>query len=190
MSMRAASGSLARRCLSTARAHVRSSAAAWAACVSPAGVAASRPSVSHEVTNQASPLSDYDAFAADPSLQEALCAANATWATDDLSAFGSLVGSAHWQAEAAAANAHPPRLETHNRFGRRTDVVHYHPSYHNLMRLGIENGVHSIAWAAPELAGAQTARGIHHYLMYQVCASFIDTDAIPLRRACASLGRP
>ena len=103
-------------------------ARAWASCLDASGVAASRPSSTHEVTNQAEALEDYNAYAQDPTLVEAVAAAGAGWAEPDISEFGAKVGSAKWQAEARAANRNAPVLHTHNRFGRHIDVVEYHPS--------------------------------------------------------------
>ena len=48
-------------------------------------------------------------------------------------ALGAEAGSAEMQAHARLANAHPPVLHTHDRFGHRIDQVEFHPSYHALM---------------------------------------------------------
>ncbi|MGH6970630.1 MAG: acyl-CoA dehydrogenase family protein, partial [Caulobacteraceae bacterium] len=51
---------------------------------------------------------------------------------------------------AIEANRVVPVLHAFDRFGRRIDEVEYHPSYHRLMRLGLEAGVSGAAWNVPE----------------------------------------
>jgi putative acyl-CoA dehydrogenase len=140
---------------------------AWASLLDVDGVAAAKAPRTHAVENQAPSLSDYDAFAADPSLQEALTAASAEWAAPELHRFGAIVGSAEWQEHSRLANAFVPRLHTHDRHGRHCDVVEYHPSYHKLMRLAVEAGIAGGAWR-DERPGALTARGVAFHLMYQL----------------------
>jgi len=159
---------------------------AWASCLDAEGVAAARAPATHAVGNQAPFLSDYDAFAADPSLSEALVAAGAEWAAPQLHEFGSLTGSAAWQEEARLANTHSPRLVTHDRQGRHVDVVEYHPSYHRVLGLSIEHGVAAGAWdsATAGKPGVHTARGVHMHLMYQLeqgtcCPSTMTFAAYP-----------
>ena len=36
-----------------------------------------------------------------------------------------------------------PKLKTFDRFGYRIDEVDFHPSYHHMMSLGMQYGVHS-----------------------------------------------
>ena len=143
-------------------------AAAWASTLDLAGVAASRPPLTHEVANQVPALTDYSAFEADPTLAEACAAGDAGWAEPQLSALGKAVGSAAWQATARSANESPPTLLTHDRSGSRVDVVQYHPSYHELFGLAVSAGVHSLAWEHAGRAGAMTARASLMYLMYQL----------------------
>ena len=147
-----------------------SSLESWAGCLDASGLAASVPSdLTHAVGNQSQPLSDYNAFEIDPTLHEGLRAAQGEWAVPHVSAFGAQVGASAWQAHADAANKHPPKLISHDRFGRRIDVVEYHPSYHELMRLAIEEGAtHSFAWdpAHADRPGALVARCTLMYLMY------------------------
>ena len=51
------------------------------------------------------------------------------------------------QTHARLANANPPELHTHDRFGRRIDQVEFHPSYHALMSAAVSAGLHGSPWA-------------------------------------------
>ena len=42
------------------------------------------------------------------------------------------------------ANRNPPVLRSHDRFGNRIDEVEFHPAWHELMRIGISHGAHSL----------------------------------------------
>jgi putative acyl-CoA dehydrogenase len=65
------------------------------------------------------------------------------------------------------ANANPPQLRTHDRFGHRIDEVEFHPSYHQLMEVAVGNGLHALPWRDPR-AGAHAARAAAFYLWSQV----------------------
>eukprot|EP00927_Polykrikos_kofoidii_P010365 TRINITY_DN14377_c0_g3_i1.p1 TRINITY_DN14377_c0_g3~~TRINITY_DN14377_c0_g3_i1.p1 ORF type:complete len:627 (+),score=100.04 TRINITY_DN14377_c0_g3_i1:53-1933(+) len=126
----------------------------------------------HDVLNQACPLSGYNAFLGDVALREGVATHGGEWGHAALERLGAAVGSEEWQARAAEANRHPPRLETHDRFGNRRDTVVYHPAYHQLLQLGLEAGVSAFAWQ-PEHAGktgAHVIRAALMHLMYQLDA--------------------
>jgi putative acyl-CoA dehydrogenase len=140
----------------------------------------------HQVLNQPTALLDYDAFAADPALGEALARHGAGWAREELAAFGRLAGSAEMIALGIAANEWPPRLHTHDRYGHRVDLVEFHPAYHRLMRTAIEHGLHASPWSAPR-PGAQVARAAKYYLHTQIeaahgCPITMTFAAIPALR--------
>ncbi|MGH8921665.1 MAG: DNA alkylation response protein, partial [Acidimicrobiales bacterium] len=82
----------------------------------------------HEVLNQPPPLQDYDAFSADRALVEGVGREGAGWATDRLGELGRRAGSSEVIVWGFQANAYPPVLRTHDRFGHRLDRVDYHPS--------------------------------------------------------------
>jgi putative acyl-CoA dehydrogenase len=65
------------------------------------------------------------------------------------------------------ANEFPPRLVNFDRGGYRVDEVEFHPAWHELMRLLIENGAHSLPWEAAR-PGAQVARAAAYLLFGQV----------------------
>ena len=120
----------------------------------------------HTVANQPPPLEDYDLFAADPALGEALEREGAGWARDEVQAMGLACGSGEVIDQGFAANRHPPELKAFDRFGRRIDEVAFHPAWHALMTLGAGAGVHSIAWP-PERSGGHVAHAALEYLLTQ-----------------------
>jgi putative acyl-CoA dehydrogenase len=118
----------------------------------------------HQVVNQPPPLEDYNAFEADVALQEALAREGGEWGIDRVRDFGGICGSAEAREHSRRAQRTPPRLLTHDRYGNRIDAIDYHPSFHWLLRLGIEREVASLPWRAPRL-GAQVTRAAMFYLM-------------------------
>ena len=121
----------------------------------------------HEVINQPVELADFNLYDSDAALKEAAPREGAGWATDGLQAFGARAGSAEYLEQGALANRNPPELDTNDRYGRRVDLVRFHPSYHALMRSGIEAGLHSSPWTEPG-EGAHVARAARYYMQYQV----------------------
>ena len=69
----------------------------------------------HEVTNQAPPLVDYDVFTADAALVEGVQRHDADWAVEDLTALGRRAGTAEAQEWGRLANDYPPVLHTVDR---------------------------------------------------------------------------
>ncbi|MFE9452297.1 acyl-CoA dehydrogenase family protein [Streptomyces sp. NPDC006739] len=106
----------------------------------------------HTVTNQPPPLAGYDLFTADRALVEAVRRHTDPALLDEvhaeLSALGTTSGSAQVQEWGAQANANPPVLRTHDRYGRRIDEVEFHPSWHRLLGKGVSAGLTS-AWVRP-----------------------------------------
>jgi putative acyl-CoA dehydrogenase len=111
----------------------------------------------HEVVNQPPPLADYNLFATDRVLGEALDREGAGWARPHLEEFGRLTGTEDAIRWGFQANENPPVLHTHDRFGHRIDEVEFHPAWHSLMRLSIEHGLASLPWTEPK-RGAHVAR--------------------------------
>ncbi|MGH2923038.1 MAG: acyl-CoA dehydrogenase family protein [Solirubrobacterales bacterium] len=112
----------------------------------------------YEVSNQAPPLADYNVFDADRVLAEAVEREGAGWARDRISAVGAIAGSSETIELGRVANENPPKLRTHDRYGNRVDEVEFHPAYHELMRLSVQNELHDLAWVEPQ-PGAHVARG-------------------------------
>jgi putative acyl-CoA dehydrogenase len=126
----------------------------------------------HEVRNQPQPLQDYNLYAEDHALQEAVLREGAAWAGDELHAFGALTGSRELIELGFQANETKPVLHTHDRYGRRVDEVRFHPAYHRLMQLSIEHGLHASHWSDPK-AGAHVARAAKFYMQSQVEAAHL-----------------
>ncbi len=113
--------------------------------------------MTHDVLNQAPPLFAYNLFACDPALGEALAREGAGWSRNQVCEFGQRVGSEEAIRWGFEANENPPVLKTHDRYGNRRDEVEFHPSWHKLMGLAVEYGIHSLPWEQPK-AGAHVAR--------------------------------
>jgi putative acyl-CoA dehydrogenase len=124
------------------------------------------PGATHAVLNQAADPVGHDAFADDAALVS-LVQRHAPWAAERLSRLGRLAGDPAVQQAAELANRHDPVLRTHDRQGRRTDWVEYHPAWHELMALAFGHGVHSLAWTAPG-PNPHFARAALSYLWNQI----------------------
>jgi putative acyl-CoA dehydrogenase len=140
----------------------------------------------HTVTNQPPLLEDVNLFETDPGLVAALEREGAGWARAEAVAMGAAAGSAEVIALGFEANRNPPKLETHDRFGRRIDEVVFHPAWDRLMVLGAQAGVHSIAWTEAR-PGAHVAHAALEYLLTQaeagVCCPLTMTyAAVPALR--------
>lgn len=119
-----------------------------------------------EVLNQPPPLTNYNLYLTDITLVEAIQREGAGWAEPRLCELGRLLGTAELQRWGFEANENEPVLHTHDRFGNRRDEVEFHPSWHNLMRTSIENGLHSLPWLEPR-EGANVARSAMLFLTIQ-----------------------
>jgi len=143
-------------------------------------------STTHDVTNQVPPLVDYDA-ADYPVLLEGLVREDAGWAADELHTLGRLAGSKQAQQWGDLAEAHPPVLKTHDRYGHRIDEVEYLPAYHQLMRTAVEHGLHCSPWSEPG-PGAHVARAAKFLVWSQAdaghgCPISMTNAIIPALRA-------
>ena len=103
----------------------------------------------HEVTNQPPPLVDYDVYAGDLALAGSVRRLGAE--TAGLRDLGRLAGTEAVQRWGAEANAVPPVLRTHDRFGHRLDEVDFHPSWHQLLAAAVGHGLAGAPWAATGL---------------------------------------
>ncbi len=100
----------------------------------------------HLVTNQVTPLMDYNP-ATSPVLMEALIREGGQWGADEVVELGAIAGSATAQRWGDLADRNRPVLHTHDRYGHRIDEIEYDPAYHELMRTAIAHGLHAAPWA-------------------------------------------
>ncbi len=143
-------------------------------------------SATHDVLNQAPPLVDFNPFDAYPALGEALHREGGDWAEERVRDFGAKVGSAEAIEHSRRALRNIPRLVTHDRYGNRVDVVESDPSWHWMLRLGIENGVHSLPWRDPQ-PGSQVAHTAMFLLLNGLdtapcCPIGVNYAAVPMLR--------
>ena len=104
----------------------------------------------HEVLNQVPPLTGYSALETDAPLVEGLRRIGNDRVFASLQALGRRVGDLDVQRWATEANAYPPVLRTHDRYGHRIDEVDYHPSWHRLMELSVGEGLHATPWTSSD----------------------------------------
>ena len=112
--------------------------------------------VTHEVSNQATPLADVNLFSGNRALRDALRFHHPAYDETRFVQLGAEMGSAAMQAHARLANLHKPMLHSHDRVGRRIDQVEFHPSYHALLASALSHGLHGTPWSRP--AGAHIER--------------------------------
>jgi putative acyl-CoA dehydrogenase len=106
------------------------------------------PSTStHEVTNQSRTLAGYNVYGSDRALQDALRFHAVDADETGRIELGAMLGDEAMQTHARLANINKPSLHTHDRFGRRTDSVEFHPSYHALLGAAVGAGLHATPWA-------------------------------------------
>ena len=129
----------------------------------------------HEVLNQAPPITPYNVFEADTAMAEALereamAAGGARGAgLDRVRDAGELAGSREALEHSERAERNEPVLRTHDRYGDRIDQVALDPSWHWLLRQAIEREIHSLPWRDPQ-PGAHTVRAALMYTWSQVNA--------------------
>ena len=137
-------------------------------------------------SNQPPPLVDYNLLEADAPMSESLEREGAAWAHDLIHELGALAGTEQAIDWGFQANANPPRLRTHDRFGNRIDEVEFHPAWHELMKVSIGHGLHALPWRDPR-PGAHAARAAAFYVWSQVegghgCPVSMTYAAVPALR--------
>jgi putative acyl-CoA dehydrogenase len=136
--------------------------------------------------NQPPPLEGYDLFSQNLPLVEALRREGAAEREGDCAAFGRLCGDAPLEL-GRLANVHPPILRGWDRFGERIDEVEFHPAWHELLRLGVEHGLHAFAWT-DDGPGAHVARAARFMVLAYAeagvgCPLSMTYAAVPALRA-------
>ncbi len=103
------------------------------------------------MTNQPPELV-HNAFLDDTALREAMGAFGADPDDGGLVRLGELAGSSAVREWGRLANEHTPVLRTHDRYGNRIDEVEFHPAWHQLMTVAVDNGLHAAPWTADDKA--------------------------------------
>ena len=140
----------------------------------------------HRVLNQPPPLADYDPFAADVALAQALTRDGGEWGLERVRELALVLGSSEALDHARRAQRNIPVLRTHDRYGNRVDEIDYDPSMHWMLRLGVERSVNTLPWRE-ERAGAHVVRAAMFHLFNQLdtgpcCPFSINYAAVPTMR--------
>ena len=123
----------------------------------------------HEVVNQPHELLAYNLWLADPLLQSLVKQHHYAPLPTLLDKFGQYTGEMQFQ-HGEQANKNKPVLHAFDRYGRRTDSVEFHPSYHALMGSAMEHQVHSYSWQNCSIPGAHVVRATLLYIHSQADA--------------------
>lgn len=139
-----------------------------------------------EILNQPPALEGYNLFTSDIALGEALLREGGEWIVEQAHEFGEILGRAETLKLGDLANRYIPVLHTHDRFGHRIDEIEFHPAWHELLRLGVSYGSHSLPWTSNQ-SGAHVARATLMLLRNQVdegtsCPQTMTFAAIPSLR--------
>jgi putative acyl-CoA dehydrogenase len=129
------------------------------------------PWKTHTVFNQAPPLVGVDVFASNTPLVEAVEREGAGWVTERASELGRFVGGEPQLEWGRLANENEPVLRTFDRYGNRIDEVEFHPAWHELMRMGVANELHSLPWTSDQ-PSPHTARAALYMTAMQAEAGF------------------
>ncbi len=144
--------------------------------------------------NQTPPLTDYNLFASDQPLQEAVAREGASWAAPDLELAGAELGTCTQFEHGRLANRFPPTLHSFDARGIRIDSIEFHPSWHALMRGIAARGYHSSPWSPDAAPGAHAARAAGYFMQAQIesgslCPTTMTYGAIAAMRRDAWLAR-
>ncbi len=129
------------------------------------------PWQTHTVFNQAPPLEGLDVFSSNVPLVEAVQREGADWVRERAAELGRFVGGEPQQQWGRLANENKPVLRTFDRYGHRLDEVEFHPAWHSLMKMGVENELHSLPWTSAEPA-PHAARAALYMTAMQAEAGF------------------
>ncbi|HMM14993.1 MAG TPA: isovaleryl-CoA dehydrogenase [Parvibaculum sp.] len=148
-----------------------------------------RAFATHEVFNQPPALENYNLYTSDRALMETVEREGGGAAQDGLAAFGAKIGTEEVIDLGRQANTYLPVLKSFDRFGHRIDRVEFHPSYHQLMALSVEQGLHGSPWdhlkdGSTPKPGAVVARLAGTYMMTQIeaghgCPITMTNAAVP-----------
>jgi len=121
--------------------------------------------------NQPPPLEDFNRYAGNQALRDALAREGAGWADSELLAAGAELGSAEWISRGDLANRYPPRLHVLDRRGERRDAFEFHPAWHQCLHWIKAQGLAGASWT-DHRPGAQVRRAALFQLFAEVeCGS-------------------
>src|SRR5581483_11247063 len=131
-------------------------------------------------------LSDYNLFTSDAVLGAAVEREGAAWARPRLEQFGAILGTEQVIRLGFEANEHTPVLEPN-------DQVSFHPAWHALMKISVENGLHSMPWRENR-SGSHVARAALMFLASRneaghTCPISMTYSSIPAVRQNPELAR-
>ena len=140
----------------------------------------------HIDANTPPPLIDYNLFTSDAVLGAAVEREGGAWARPHLEQFGGMLGSDQVIRLGFEANENTPVLDA-------DDQVSFHPAWHALMKISVENGLHSMPWRENR-SGAHVARAALMFLASQneaghTCPISMTYSSIPALRKNADLAR-
>ncbi|MGB6309094.1 MAG: isovaleryl-CoA dehydrogenase [Steroidobacteraceae bacterium] len=154
-------------------------------------------SATYTAYNQTPTLAQYNLFATDSALQEAVHREGAGAAAPALLVAGEALGTTAAFEDGRLANRYPPVLHAFNVHGERIDTIEFHPSWHALMQGIAARGYHSGPWVLAEgraIPGAHVARAAGYLMQAQVecgtlCPTTMTYGAIAAMRRDAWLER-
>ncbi|MGH8164701.1 MAG: DNA alkylation response protein, partial [Rhodanobacteraceae bacterium] len=146
----------------------------------------------HEVFNQPPPLVDVNVYRSDRALVETVERERGA-TPPELEQIGELAGSAECLQWGVDANAYPPELHTHDRYGHRIDEVTFHPAWFKLLQVATRFGLHGTPWGEDE-PGAHALRAAKFFVWAQVeaghgCPISMTYAAVPALRAQLEVAR-
>jgi putative acyl-CoA dehydrogenase len=100
----------------------------------------------HEVFNQSHDFENQNLFSQDKILLNCFKVFGGETGNESLEKLGNTYGSSEMMEAGHLANKHIPEFVAFDNYGHRIDRVNFHPSYHQLMKSGIESGVACEGW--------------------------------------------
>jgi putative acyl-CoA dehydrogenase len=155
----------------------------------------------HAVLNQSQPFQNINFLKSEKSIKESIekmiSSSNnqnnikVDW--NYLEEYGKKSGSAEMLEAGNVAEKNVPTLRQFDNYGRRIDVIDYHPAYHTIMNHGVTSGVCSYGFRNSGKPGSHITRGVMGFLENQIdsghaCPLTMTAAVIPvLLRAVSTL---